>query len=151
MNNDTIANILLTTILPGNFVLAMFLGMCLELPQPRDLPRNNQVFVLAQRDAVFRSQPLSPFTDKVHVRTLAQDLPRCPHRVGNVLHAPHSSSAQGGAIHDQRVQLYLAIAVEKASTPGVKGLVIFHDNDRLFDRVQRQPTAAQHTPARGHG
>jgi electron transport complex protein RnfA len=28
MNNDTIANILLTTILPGNFVLAMFLGMC---------------------------------------------------------------------------------------------------------------------------
>jgi len=28
MNNETIANILLTTILPGNFVLAMFLGMC---------------------------------------------------------------------------------------------------------------------------
>ncbi len=28
MNNDTVANILLTTILPGNFVLAMFLGMC---------------------------------------------------------------------------------------------------------------------------
>jgi electron transport complex protein RnfA len=28
MNHETIANILLTTILPGNFVLAMFLGMC---------------------------------------------------------------------------------------------------------------------------
>ena len=28
MNNDSVANILLTTILPGNFVLAMFLGMC---------------------------------------------------------------------------------------------------------------------------
>jgi electron transport complex protein RnfA len=28
MNHDTIANILLTTMLPGNFVLAMFLGMC---------------------------------------------------------------------------------------------------------------------------
>ncbi|OIR17691.1 electron transport complex subunit RsxA [mine drainage metagenome] len=28
MNNESIANILLTTILPGNFVLAMFLGMC---------------------------------------------------------------------------------------------------------------------------
>jgi electron transport complex protein RnfA len=28
MNNETLANILLTTILPGNFVLAMFLGMC---------------------------------------------------------------------------------------------------------------------------
>ncbi len=28
MNNETVANILLTTILPGNFVLAMFLGMC---------------------------------------------------------------------------------------------------------------------------
>ncbi|HEY3325961.1 MAG TPA: Rnf-Nqr domain containing protein [Novimethylophilus sp.] len=28
MNHDTVAQILLTTILPGNFVLAMFLGMC---------------------------------------------------------------------------------------------------------------------------
>ncbi len=28
MNHDSVANILLTTILPGNFVLAMFLGMC---------------------------------------------------------------------------------------------------------------------------
>ncbi len=28
MNHDSIANILLTTMLPGNFVLAMFLGMC---------------------------------------------------------------------------------------------------------------------------
>ena len=68
MNNESIANILLTTILPGNFVLAMFLGMCpflgvsqkLETAVPMGLA-TAFVIMVASISAYFMNQLLIHF------------------------------------------------------------------------------------------
>ena len=46
----------------------------LKFPQAFDLARNNQVFIAAQRDAMLRGEPLRSFRNKVHMRTVAQNL-----------------------------------------------------------------------------
>ena len=69
----------------------------------------------------------------------------------NALNTAHAAAAQGGAIHDERVELHFAVAIQKAAAAGVEGLVIFHDDDSFFDRIERRPAALEHAPARSHG
>ena len=69
----------------------------------------------------------------------------------NALHAAHASGAQGGAVHDEGIELHFAVAIEKAAAAGVESLVVFHDDDGFFDRVERRAAAFEHAPARGHG
>ena len=78
---------------------------------------------------------LRAFSDEIDVRTLTQDLARCTHWISQPFHAANSSSAQSGSIHDERVELHFAVAVEEAAATGVEGLVIFHNDDCFLDRV----------------
>ena len=41
--------------------------------------------------------------------------------------------------------------LRKLPRPGIKSLVIFHDDDGFLDGVERRPAAFQHPPARSHG
>ncbi len=86
---------------------------------------------------------------KINVRTLTQNLARCPHRIAQVLHASHASRAKRGSIHDQRIHLHAPIAIQKAATPGVESLVIFHDDDGLLNGIESRAAALEHAPSRG--
>ena len=68
-----------------------------------------------------------------------------------MLDAADASGTQRAAVHDQRVELYFAVAIEKAPASGVKGLVIFHDHDCFLDRIERRTAAAEHFPSRRQG
>ena len=98
---------------------------------------------------MLRGESLRAFRHKIHVRTLTQNLSRRPHWIAQSLHASHAACAQRSAVHDQRIQLHLAVAIQKTSPAGVEGLVVFHDDDGFLDRIQRWAAALQHAPARG--
>ena len=59
----------------------------------------------------------------------------------NALDASHAAAAQGGAVHDEGVELHPAVAVEKAAAARVKSFVIFHDDDGFFNRIERGSAA----------
>ncbi len=69
----------------------------------------------------------------------------------NALDAAHASAAQRGAVHDEGIELHFAVAIEKAAAAGIESLVVFHDDDSFFDRIERRPATLEHAPARGHG
>ena len=69
----------------------------------------------------------------------------------NALHAAHASAAQGGAVHDEGIELHFAVAIQKAAAAGIESLVIFHDDHGFLHRVERRSAAFEHPPARSHG
>src|ERR1700685_4626867 len=97
---------------------------------------------------MLRGKLLGAFADKINVRTLTQNLPPRAPRIAHPLPAPHAASPQRGALHDERVELHPAIAVEKAAASRVESLVVFHDDNGFLNRVQRRPATLQHAPSR---
>ena len=60
------------------------------------------------------------FGYKINVRTFAKNLARRPHWIAQSLDAADASSPQRGAIHDERIQLHFAVAIQKTSAPASK-------------------------------
>jgi hypothetical protein len=94
-------------------------------------------------------EALSAFGYEIDMRALAQNLARRAHGIAQPLHASHASGAQRGTVHDERIELYLAIAVQETSATRVEGLVVFHDDDGLFDGIECRAAALQHLPSGG--
>ena len=130
-------------------VVAVLAASRLILAQALDFARDDQVFVLAQRDAVLGGEALGAFADEVYVRAFAQNLARGADGIAQPFDAADAAGAERGAVHDEGVELHSAVAVEKAAAPGVEGLVVFHDDDGFFDRIERRATTLEHAPARG--
>src|ERR1700736_15087 len=122
--------------------------MCLIFVQTCNLARDHQLFIPTQRDAMFGGKTFRAFSNKIHMRTLTENLPRRAHGIAQPLDAAHAPGAQRRSIHDERVELYLAVAIEKTPPPGVESLVILHDDDRFLNRVERRSCALQHAPSR---
>jgi hypothetical protein len=68
-----------------------------------------------------------------------------------VFHASYAAGAQSVAIHDEGIELDLALAVQKAPATGIEGLVIFHHHYGCLDRVERRTAALEDAPARVNG
>jgi len=130
-------------------LLFLIVCACLKCAKTFDFTRNNQSLIFAKRDPVFCSKPFRPFRDKIYMRTFTQNLARGANRIRKMLYAANAASAKRGSVHDEGVELYLALAIEKAAATRVEGLVIFHDDDSFFDRIERCVTPLKDTPALG--
>ena len=95
-------------------------------------------------------EALRAFGYKVHVRAVAQNLASRADGIAKALDAANASGAQGRAVHDEGIELHLAVAIEKAAATGVESLVVFHDDHSFFDRIERRSATFEHAPARGH-
>jgi hypothetical protein len=120
---------------------------CLILAQAVDLAGDDQVFVFAKRNAVLGGEFLRAFSDEVNVRTLTQNLAGGADGIAQMLDASYASGAERGAIHDERVELDAAVAVEEAAPSGVESLVIFHDHDGFLDRIEGRAATLEHAPS----
>ena len=98
---------------------------------------------------MFAGKALGALGDKVNVGTLFEYRASRAYRIQQPLDAPYASGLEACAVHDERVQLYPAIAIENRSTSGVKGFIVLQRGDRLFHRVQRRSAALQHPPTGG--
>src|SRR3954453_3860376 len=85
------------------------------------------------------------------MRAAAQNFPGRTHGIAQPLYTTHSSGAQCGAVHNERIELYLSVSIQKAAASGVKSFVVFHDNHGFLDRVERRTAAVEYTPTRSHG
>src|SRR6266446_772373 len=132
-------------------ILAMILAARQIFPQAFDFARNNQVFVPAQRDAVLGGESLRAFGDEIDVRAFTEDLARGADGVGDAFHASYTSSSKSTAVHDEGVELDLAIAIEEAAAAGVEGLVVFHDDYGFFDCVEGRAAALEDAPSSSGG
>src|SRR6266404_6005901 len=102
---------------------------------------HDQVAVVAERHAMLGREALGAFADKVNVLALLQHLARGANGIADALHAAHAAGAQRGAIHQERVELHAAVAIEEAATAGVEGVVFFQYDDGFFDRIERRAAA----------
>src|SRR5437588_12928230 len=85
------------------------------------------------------------------MRAFAQDFACGADWICNVFHASDAAGAQSVAIHDERIELHLALAVQEAAATSIKGLVIFHHDYASLDRVERRTAALEDAPARVNG
>ena len=97
------------------------------------------------------SESLRAFCDKINVRAFAKNFTGSANRIRDTLNASHAPGAQSSAIHNEGIELDLAVAIQKAAAPGVESLVIFHDDYRFFDCIERRSTALQDVPSGGSG
>src|SRR5208282_5933643 len=118
----------------------------LVFAQAFDLPGDDEIFVAAKSDAVLGGKALGAFGDEIDVRAVAENFAGGAHRVAQTLHASDAAAAEGRALHDEGVELHLAVAVQETAAAGVKGFIVFHYDDGLFDRVQSGAAALQHAP-----
>ena len=73
--------------------------------------------------------------DEVDVRALIEDEAGGLDGVAQALDAGDSAGAEGGAVHDEGVELDAAVAGEEAAASGVEGSVVFEVGDGGFDSV----------------
>src|SRR5258706_11567481 len=95
------------------------------------------------------SEPLRAFCDKINVRAFAKNFTGSANRIRDTLNASHAPGAQSSAIHNEGIELDLAVAIQKAAAPGVECLVVFHDGYGFFDRVERRSAAFEDAPSGG--
>src|SRR6266403_4142234 len=93
------------------------------------------------------SESLRAFCDKINVRAFAKNFTGSANRIRDTLNASHAPGAQSSAIHNEGIELDLAVAIQKAAAPGVESLVVFHNGYGIFDRVERRSTAFEDTPS----
>src|SRR5580698_10495284 len=97
---------------------------------------------------MFSGEALRAFAYEIYVRTFTQNFSRSAHRIAQALDAAHAAGAERRAIHDEGVELYLAIAIKKAAATCIESVVVFHDDDRFLDCVERRAAAFEHAPSR---
>jgi len=68
-----------------------------------------------------------------------------------MFHTSDAPSPQGRAIHDQSIELNFSFPVKEAAAAGVKGLIVFQDDNRFFDRIECGTSAAEYIPASFNG
>ena len=110
-------------------------GFALIFPQALDLARDDQLFILAKRDAVFGSKTFGPFSDEINVRALVKYLLRGANRVPDALHATHTAGAQRSPIHHERIALHAAVPVEKTAAAGIEGVIILEHDHGCLNRI----------------
>jgi hypothetical protein len=95
-----------------------------------------------------RGESFGAFGHKVNMRTLAENLAGGADGVGNAFDAANASGAERVAVHDKGVELNFAVEVEEAAATSVERLVVFHDDDGFFDRVEGRSAAFEDAPSR---
>src|SRR5258708_4404182 len=85
------------------------------------------------------------------MRALVEDEARGLDWIAEALDASDPASAERGAIHEQGVELDVAVAGEKAASAGVEGLIVFENSDSGFDGFDRTGAVFQQGVADGEG
>ena len=85
--------------------------------------------------------------DEVDMGALVEDEARGLDGVADALDAGDAAGAEGGAIHDEGVELDAAVAGEEAAAAGIEGGIVFKGGDGGFDGVEGGAAAFEDAPA----
>jgi hypothetical protein len=65
--------------------------------------------------------------------------------------ATDTSGAESASVHDEGVELDLAVAVQKTAAARVKGFIVFENDHGFFNRIESRATALQRAPSGSSG
>ena len=108
------------------------LGLGLGLGEAIAFAFQDEFGVVNQGHAVLLGEILGSGADEVDVRALVEDEARGLDWIAEAFDAGDPAGAERCAIHEQGVELDVAVAGEKAASAGVEGLVVFKDSDSGF-------------------
>jgi len=86
-------------------------------------------------------KPLGAFSDEVDVSATFEDEASSLNGVAQTLDTGHAASFHAAAVHEEGVELNVAVGGEKAAMAGVEGGVVFKDGNGRFDGVEGRGSA----------
>jgi hypothetical protein len=107
----------------------------------------DELGVVDEGNAVRLSEFLGAGTDEVNVGAFVEDEAGGLDGVTDAFDAGDAAGAEGGAVHDEGIELNAAVAGEEAAAAGVEGGVVFEASDGGFDGVESGPVAFEDAPA----
>lgn len=108
----------------------------LSLGESFALAIENQLRVVDESHAVGVSKSLGAFADKINMRAAFENQASSLNGIAEPLDAGDAAGLHATAIHEERIELDMAVRGKKAATTGVKGGVIFEDGDGGFHCVE---------------
>src|SRR5581483_412928 len=97
---------------------------------------------------MLQSKLFRAFRHEIYVWAFAEHFTRSPDRISNMFNTTDASSTKGCAVHDQRVELDLSLAIQETPAASVEGFIVFHDDDSFFfNCVERGAATFKNTPA----
>jgi len=107
----------------------------------------DEVFGIAERDAIGAGEIFGAFGDKHHVGAFFEDRAGGLDRIFDAAQARDRAGAEGGGVHDDGVAFDVTIEGEVGAKAGVEDRVIFEDDDGGFDGVERVAAVFENVPA----
>ena len=101
------------------------------------LPVQDQFGVIDQGHAVAGGEGFGSCSYEVDVGALVEDQSSGLDGIAEVFDAGYAAGAEGGAVHEQGIELDCAFGGEEAAAAGVEGGVVFEDGDGGFYGVGR--------------
>jgi len=101
----------------------------------------NQFCVVDEGHAMGVGKPLSAFSYEVDVSATFKDEASSLNGVAQALDTSHAASFHAAAVHEEGVELNVAVGGEKAAMTGVEGGVVFEDGDGRFNSVESRGSA----------
>ena len=98
----------------------------------------DQFFRLAKRQTAIFCEALRAVRNEHHVRTLFQNFARQTNRIFYALQSSGGAGAKTRSIHDDGIALDFAVSVQMGAVAGVKDGIVFQNDDRGFDRLDRR-------------
>jgi len=75
------------------------------------------------------------WANKIHMGTLVEDQAGGLDWVSEMFDASYAAGAEGGAVHEEGIELDGAFGGEEAAAAGIEGGIVFEDGDGGFDGV----------------
>ena len=96
---------------------------------------------------MFDGELFSARAHEHHVFAFFHDLSGQADGIANPLDRGDRAGLQGGAIHNDGIELDVALAVQVRTHTRVEDRVFFQDNDRCFDGIDRSAASRKNFPA----
>jgi len=109
--------------------------------------RRDEIFGIAERNAVRGREVFRPFGDEHHMGALFEDRAGGLNGIFHPAQARDGAGAERGGVHDDGVAFDVAVEGEMGAEAGVENRIVFEDDDGGFDGIERVATAFENFPA----
>src|SRR5438132_8323764 len=90
---------------------------------------------------------LGAVTGNQHVFAFFENDSSKADRITNAFHGNNRAGLESSAVHENCVELHLAVTIEVRPDPGIEDRIIFEFDDRLFAGIERGTTVLENPPA----
>ena len=106
---------------------------------------------IAKLHSLLHGELFGAAADQETVFAVLQNPPGQDYRIPNALHGADRAGFEGRAIHQDRVELGLAVSMEIRAVSGIKSRIVFQQHNDSLACIQRGAAGFQYRPTGGEG